>query len=158
MELVTGATASSNTDGSITSSVSANTTAGFSIVSYTGNATAGATIGHGLGVKPATIIIKARSKTGQNWIVWHQTFPNNNDYVELNTTDAKDTYDLFNNTAPTSSVFSLSSDGNVNSNTDTYIAYCFAEKKATLSLAHIQVMEMQQMVHLSIQVLNQLLL
>ena len=124
-----GGTGASNTVGDINSTVSANTTSGFSIVSFTGNGSAGATVGHGLGVKPATIIIKARSKVGQNWIVWHQTFPNNNDYMELNTTDAKDTYDLFNNTAPTSSLFSLSSDGNVNSNTDTYIAYCFAEKK-----------------------------
>ena len=43
-----GGTPSSNTDGSITSTVSANTTSGFSIVSYTGNATSGATVGHGL--------------------------------------------------------------------------------------------------------------
>ncbi len=64
------ATAVSNTDGSITSSVSANTTAGFSIVSYTGNGTAGATIGHGLGATPAMIIQKIRSSTG-NWLVYH---------------------------------------------------------------------------------------
>ena len=62
-----GGTASSNTDGSITSSVSANTTAGFSIVSWTGNS---GTVGHGLGVKPQVIIIKSR-QTSNNWVVVH---------------------------------------------------------------------------------------
>jgi hypothetical protein len=59
----------SNTDGSITSTVSANTTSGFSIVSYTGNGTdnATATIGHGLGVAPNLIITKCRSEAG-GWI------------------------------------------------------------------------------------------
>ena len=58
-----GGSASSNTDGSITSSVSANTTAGFSIVSYTGNGTAGATVGHGLGAVPSVMIFKNRIDT-----------------------------------------------------------------------------------------------
>jgi hypothetical protein len=53
-------TTASNTSGSITSTVSANTTSGFSIVSWTGNATAGATIGHGLGVAPSMLILKER--------------------------------------------------------------------------------------------------
>jgi hypothetical protein len=53
------ATAVSNTEGTITSQVSANTTAGFSIVSWTGNGTAGATVGHGLGVAPKMVIVKA---------------------------------------------------------------------------------------------------
>ena len=52
----------SNTDGSITSTVSANTTSGFSIVTYSGNSTAGSTFGHGLGVKPSMIITKARQE------------------------------------------------------------------------------------------------
>ena len=66
-----GGTASSNTDGSITSTVSANTTAGFSIVSYTGNGSAGATIGHGLGVTPAMIIVKNRTEA-TSWCVAHK--------------------------------------------------------------------------------------
>ena len=49
---------SSNTDGSITSTVSANTTSGFSIVSYTGNGSSSATVGHGLGVIPKMVICK----------------------------------------------------------------------------------------------------
>jgi hypothetical protein len=119
---------SSNTDGTInTTATSANTTAGFSISTYTGTGSA-ATVGHGLGVLPSMIIIKSRSKSGQNWITWHKAFTGNNEYVELNTTDAKDTYDMIDNTSNTTSVFAISGDGNVNESGATYVAYCFAEK------------------------------
>ena len=124
--------ASSNTDGSITSSVSANTTAGFSIVSYTGNGSAGATVGHGLGSAPAVMIFKIRN-TADNWRVYHQgidaTAPE--DYhVQLNSTGARiDNAGFFNDTAPTSSVFTLGSDSGINGSSNTFIAYCFAEKK-----------------------------
>jgi hypothetical protein len=79
----------SNTDGSITSTVSANTTSGFSIVSYTGNGTDNdtATIGHGLGVAPANFIItKCRFEAG-GWISSSTSLGWNN-VVSLNTTDA----------------------------------------------------------------------
>ena len=122
-----GGQGSSNTDGSInTTYTSVNTTAGFSISSYTGTGSA-ATVGHGLGVLPSMIIIKSRSKSGQNWITWHKAFTGNNEYVELNTTDAKDTYDMIDNTSNTTSVFAISGDGNVNENGATYVAYCFAD-------------------------------
>jgi hypothetical protein len=126
-----GGSASSNTDGSITSSVSANTTAGFSIVSYTGNGSAGATIGHGLGVTPAMIIQKIRSSTG-NWLVYHHknTSAPETDFLRLNTTNATaDEVTIFNDTAPTSSVFSVGTENTINGNGVTCIAYCFAEKK-----------------------------
>ena len=124
-----GGQGSSNTDGSInTTHTSVNTTSGFSISSYTGTGSA-ATVGHGLGVLPSMIIIKSRSKSGQNWITWHKAFTGNNEYVELNTTDAKDTYDMIDNTSNTTSVFAISGDGNVNESSATYVAYCFAEKK-----------------------------
>ena len=115
----------SNTDGSITSTVSANTTAGFSIVSYTGTGS-NATVGHGLGVAPSMIIFKSRGTA--NWLVYHQGIGNTHG-VFLNTTSAKDddaTY--FQDTNPTSSVFSIGTSTLVN-DTNTYIAYCFAEKK-----------------------------
>jgi hypothetical protein len=67
-----GGTAVSNTDGTLTSSVSANQDAGFSIVSYTGNNTDGATIGHGLGEKPSVIIVKERNG-GSGWFVYHKS-------------------------------------------------------------------------------------
>ena len=70
-----GGTASSNYDGSITSSVSANTTSGFSIVSYTGTG-ANATVGHGLGSAPKMVIIKRRTGSTSNWIVYHEGIGN----------------------------------------------------------------------------------
>ena len=79
---------SSNTDGTITSSVSANTTAGFSVVSYTGTG-ALATVGHGLGVTPSMIIVKNRSAS-QNWVVYHQSLGNTK-AIFLSTTGAAST-------------------------------------------------------------------
>ena len=122
-----GGTASSNTDGTITSTVSANTTAGFSIVSYTGNGTAGATVGHGIDT-PKMYIVKRRSNTG-NWYTYHESIGNTNrlrlDETSTSTTEST----AWNNTSPTSSVFSLGTSVDVNASGQTYIAYCFAEKK-----------------------------
>ena len=128
----TGATASANGNGSISSSVSANTTAGFSIVSYTGNGTLGATVGHGLGSAPSMILVKRRDTTG-NWWTYHSSLGGADKYIVLNSTSAAGTStNIWNNTAPTSSVFSLgdnSSYPEVNGTSNTFIAYCFAEKK-----------------------------
>ena len=123
-----GGTASSNTDGSITSSVSANTTAGFSIGTYTGNSTSGATVGHSLSDTPDCIIVRTTSGT-DSWQVYHQALGNTS-RLELNNTDAKGTSTaLWNNTSPTSSVFSLGNGSVVNSSTRDYVFYAFAEKK-----------------------------
>ena len=120
----------SNTAGTISSTVSANTTSGFSIVSYTGNGTGGATIGHGLGVTPKMIIIKGRETT-YNWVVGHNSLSTNwGKYLTLSTTDAVETAtNVFNDTAPTSSLFSIGTALGVNTSSSNYIAYCFAEKK-----------------------------
>ena len=116
----------SNTDGSITSTVSANPTAGFSIVSYTGNQTAGATVGHGLGSAPKMLIVKGRGQTS-SWMVKHESLASNQ-YLYLNLTNAAtSTYNIWNSTSPTSSVFTLGSDGAVNESSYNYVAYCFAE-------------------------------
>jgi hypothetical protein len=121
-------TTASNTDGSITSTVSANTTSGFSIVSYTGNGTAGATIGHGLGSAPSMIIAKRRSGV-ENWAVYHSSIGASK-YINLDTTAAEQSStSRWNGTEPTSSVFSVNTHGSVNGSGDTYIAYCFAEKQ-----------------------------
>ena len=123
-----GGSASSNTDGTITSSVSANTTAGFSIVSYTGNGTAGATVGHGLGVAPDVVIGKNRDTTSTSWAVYHKSI--GTDLVFLDATDASASYStIYNSTAPSSSVVTLGSGSNANKNNDEIILYCFAEKK-----------------------------
>ena len=124
-------TTAANTDGSINSTVSANTTSGFSIVSYTGNQTSGATVGHGLGSKPEMIIFKERNGTA-SWVVYHNknTSAPATQYLQLNSTNATGTYaGYFNNTEPTSSVFTLGNDTGINQSGDTYIAYCFAEKQ-----------------------------
>jgi hypothetical protein len=126
-----GGTAVSNTDGSITSSVSANTKAGFSIVSYTGNNTAGATVGHGLDSAPEMIFIKGRVATGAdgNWNVYAKPsggVVDETDYLLLNSiTSADDNAGAWNDTAATSSVFSLGTFADSNGNGKTFIAYCF---------------------------------
>jgi hypothetical protein len=119
---------SSNTDGSITSTVSVNQKAGFSIVSYTGTGAA-ATVGHGLGAAPSMVIVKNRDQADA-WQVYHgaNTANPETDYLVLNTTAATaDAADRWNDTLPTSSVFSLGNGATVNTNTEDYIAYCFAE-------------------------------
>ena len=117
---------SSNTDGSITSTVSANTTSGFSIVSYTGT-NASATVGHGLGAVPKVIIVKCRT-TVDNWGVY-TAMTGNTSKLRLNGSNATITgVSSWDSTTPTSSVFSLGADTEVN-NTSATIAYCFAEVK-----------------------------
>jgi hypothetical protein len=116
---------SSNTSGSITSTVSANTTSGFSVVTYTGNGS-NATVGHGLGVAPSMVIVKQRNTT-RSWIVYNSNIGATK-YLVLDSTNAAATYSFFwNDTAPTSSVFSIGTDGAVNTSGGTYVAYCFAE-------------------------------
>ena len=126
--------------GSIDSVYQANTTAGFSIVTYTGTGSAG-TIAHGLGVKPSVIIIKARTEpTGGvhfgsdqgNWIVYHQGTASDpeTDLLLLNENNAvSDSTGHMNDTAPTTSVFTINTNVDVNESSDTYVAYCFAEKQ-----------------------------
>tara|TARA_B100001094_G_scaffold52759_1_gene48221 strand:- start:1314 stop:2360 length:1047 start_codon:yes stop_codon:yes gene_type:complete len=126
--LAGGSQGSSNTDGTInTTYTSANTTSGFSICQYTGTG-ANATVGHGLGVAPKMIIVKRLNTTG-GWTVYHSSVGNTK-YLYLNTTAAEDTASsIWNNTSPTSSVFTVGTDGEVNASGSTYIAYCFAEKQ-----------------------------
>ena len=121
-----GGTASSNSGGSITSSVSANTTAGFSIATYTGNGTSGSTIGHGLTSVPSMIITK-RTDSANGWGVYHQSLGTGKElYLNYNFSQQSSNFWI---TTPTTSVFSVSSSDYVNLNNATYVAYCFAEKK-----------------------------
>ncbi len=126
-----------NTAGSISSTVSANTTSGFSIVTYTGTG-ANATVGHGCQVggvatAPAFIIIKKRNNTGTayNWWCWHSAFvtAGGNDFIVLNLTSAKGSggpVNSWNDTVPSSTVISLGSYVQNNNSGDTFVAYCFA--------------------------------
>jgi len=119
---------SSNEDGSInTTATSVNTTAGFSISTYTGTGST-ATVGHGLGVVPSVIIIKNRGQT-DDWAVYSRG--DATDYLELNTNSyspiaSTDDNTYWNDTAPTSSVFTIGTAHSVNASSETYVAYCFA--------------------------------
>ena len=116
-----GGAASSNTDGSITTSLSVNAEAGFSIATYSGNSTAGATLGHGLGAVPEWAIFKNMSAGGNNeeGEVYHVSVGNAN-AMELPNNNAEQNTQ-WNNTTPTSSVFTVGSGARVNQ--DTMVAY-----------------------------------
>ena len=123
-----GGSSSSNTDGTITSTVSANTTAGFSIVKWTGTASAG-TIGHGLGVAPKVVLVKRYSTSGGGWLMQHGDLTGATYVIKLNTTGAEENDGAnFNSAFPTSSVFSVYNSNNTNASGADHIAYCFAEK------------------------------
>ena len=123
-----GGSTVTNTDGNISSQVRASTTAGFSIVTYSGNGSNGQTVGHGLGVAPSTIILKCRT-ANQNWRVWHKSLAaDGSKRLILDQTNASEDANFLNDTAPTSSVFTLgNSDEAWNESGDTYVAYCFSE-------------------------------
>jgi hypothetical protein len=120
------AAAVTNTSGTISSQVSANTTAGFSVVTYTGTGANGATFGHGLGVAPAFGIWKVLSGTIGNWVIYHKSLGATKG-LNFTTGGATTSAVFFNNTAPTSSVWSLGTVTDVNRSTSTYVNYAFAE-------------------------------
>ena len=118
-----GGAASTNNNGAIQSSVSANTKAGFSIVSYTGTGSA-STVGHGLTQAPELILVKNRDDATKNWNVYATILGNN--YLELNNSIVTFTgANYFNNTLSTNTVFSVGSLGSTNGNGNGMIAYCF---------------------------------
>jgi hypothetical protein len=129
-----GGTAVSNTSGTITSQVSANTDAGFSVVTYTGNGTTDQTIGHGLGATPDMIIVKKRSTTG-NWLIWHRSVTSGNGkYMFLDLTNALSgpsvvrAWDSTNTTTQSSTTtFDVGANSTVNGSGSDYVAYLFSE-------------------------------
>jgi hypothetical protein len=130
---------SSNTDGTISSTVSADTTSGFSIVRYAGNlsTTGSATVGHGLGIAPSVVISKSLDSTAGDsgaWAVQHTSLPASN-ILRLNTTAA--TSDKSGNgtlSSPTSTVFYTNYTEGLNVTGNDYIAYCFAEVEGFSSI------------------------
>jgi len=118
-----------NTDGSISSTVSANTTSGFSIVSYTGTQ-ANATVGHGLGSAPSLIILKNRTSPKQWQILHHKnTSAPATQQLEFGTDATATVTSQWNSIMPTSSVFSIGTNNATNESGQSIIAYCFAEKQ-----------------------------
>ena len=124
-----GGSTVTNNDGANASQVRANTTAGFSIVTYTGTGST-TTFGHGLGVAPQVVITKARSDTS-SWAVLHTVGdPTAENRLLLNDNGAYSSYQgykLWNDTVPTSSVFTVREDAATNASSVTYVAYCFSE-------------------------------
>jgi len=123
-----GGSNATNTAGTITSTVRANTTSGFSIATFTqlsGSPYVG-TVGHGLGVAPSMVIIKDRS-IANGWLVYHASL-GATQYLVLNSTAAAATgSNAFNNTAPTSTVFTTAAGSTYWGNAGaTAVAYCFA--------------------------------
>ena len=118
----------SNTNGTITSSVSANPSAGFSIVSYTGTGANGATVGHGLSVAPELIINKKRNAS-QSWYVWHEALASTSHGLSLDTTAAQGAFSYGTWGTKTSTIMTASQGANgltnVNATGDTYISYAF---------------------------------
>ena len=115
---------SSNTSGTITSTVSVNTTAGFSVVTYTGTGS-NATCGHGLGVIPSMVIWKNRTTT-DTWIVYHSALTTS-EYLVLASTAAKATYSgLFTGISSTLLPLNAASAA-INASANNYVAYCWAE-------------------------------
>jgi hypothetical protein len=119
-----GGTAVTNTSGTISSQVSANTTSGFSVVTYSGNSTSGATVGHGLGVAPAMMIVKNRS--GSNfWVVQHQSLSVITNNLYLNATDGQQSDSQF--TSKSATTVTLRDGGSVNTSGNNYVMYAWAQ-------------------------------
>jgi len=127
-----GTNGSGTTTGSGTGkaySYSVSTASGFSIVKYLGNGSAGHTIPHHLGSSVPKMIIVKELSNADDWNVYHASLGNTKE-IYLNVNNAASSSDApWNNTTPTSSVFTVSADGGVNTNDASYIAYCFAEKQ-----------------------------
>jgi hypothetical protein len=102
--------------------------AGFDIVSYTGNATI-RTISHSLSAVPNWMIIKCRSEDGHSWKVYHKSIGATKTLALQGTGTPDDDANYHNDTEPTSSVFTVGSNGDVNDDGETFIAYLFAEKQ-----------------------------
>ncbi len=122
---------SSNTDGDITSTVSANTTSGFSISTYTGTGS-NATVGHGLGRSPSVVMVK-RLNVNSDWRIYFSALVptmGNAQQLFLNRyAPADNDSQIWNNTAPTNSVFHVGTNAGSNASGGTYVAYCFADIK-----------------------------
>jgi hypothetical protein len=123
-----GGSNATNTSGTITSTVRANTTSGFSVVTASASGTSPVTVGHGLGVAPSMVIGRVRNNTA-NWYVYHSSF-SAQDYLVLNSTAAKATSSNIWDVAPTSTVFTIGNPQNGwnggTAGSYNYVAYCFA--------------------------------
>jgi hypothetical protein len=127
--LAANGSGSTNTSGSITSTVSANTTSGFSVVTYTGTGATSGSVGHGLGVTPSMMINKSRSVVG-GWDVYHSSnvSPNGSwwqNYLQLNSTAATASFTSMRQ--PSSTLINLPTTNDYNGTSTLQLWYVFAE-------------------------------
>jgi len=118
---------SSNTSGTITSTVQANTDAGFSIVTYNGSNDSTQTIGHGLGQRPDVVMVKRRSDTG-SFIVWTSSLTSGA-FLQLAATNAEFVQSRIYQAGMTTTTFGVGFNNTTSASGHTYVAYCFAEKQ-----------------------------
>ena len=119
-----GGTTSTNTSGTITSTVQANTAAGFSIVTYTGDGNDGASIGHGLSSGPNMIFVKNRDNN-DSWAVYHSSTGNASHLILDTGTGVTTSSAYWNSFTPSSTVFKVGTDHKLNASTEDYVAYCW---------------------------------
>jgi len=126
-----GGTTSSNSDGSVTSTVQADPSGAFSIVTWAGSGGA-ATIGHGLSGAPSFMVAKSRtsSATVEDWVAFHKNmnngaYPANESRMYLNSTGGYSTGALWQNDNNSSTVFGVTS--NISNSSKNYVAYCFTD-------------------------------
>ena len=120
-----GGTTSSNSSGSITSTVQTNPAQNFSIATYTGSGSAGATIGHGLSAKPAFILIKNTSDVDY-WAVYHESI-GADFYTSLTASVFSNNATFWNDTEPTSSVITLGTNNRVNGSSNSHVCYAWSQ-------------------------------
>ena len=124
-----GGSASNNTDGTVTVSLSVNTTAGFSVGTYTGTS-ANNTFGHGLGAIPDWLMIKNRSSGSRKWALWHKNLTGTNKYLAIDRDDGEQTDTAtWQNTAHTNTVFASGGSGEVNQGSENFVCYAWTSIK-----------------------------
>jgi hypothetical protein len=120
-----GGTTAANSVGDIATVTQVDPSGCFSIVTYTGDGVAGQTLGHGLSVAPDMILVKNRDQA-DSWAVYHSATGNAAHFI-LDTDAAYTTSSAYwGSTTPTSTVWTTGNDGKLNTNTEKYVAYCFA--------------------------------
>ena len=120
-----GGSASNNTDGNKTISLSVNTTAGFSVGTYAGTGQ-DSTIGHGLGAVPDWLMIKNRSSGSRKWQLWHNGLTGTNKYLAIDRSDAELTDSAsWDNTAHSNTVWNTYGSGEANQNGENFVCYAW---------------------------------
>lgn len=133
-----GSSTVANTNGTINSTVSVSDAANFAVVTYTGNGVNGATVGHGLSFKPDLIIVKSRSLAATDWVTYN-SISGATKYIVLNSASTEvASSTTWNDTEPTSTVFSVGTSSSVNTLNETYVAYCISNFSGAVKIGEYE--------------------